>query len=461
MKASQAPNAHGDDVRGVAWLSAFLRDKLQGDPMLRSIAIRGEVSNFKVSALGNLNFALTEGTALLQCFAWEDDFLTFPEFKNGAKIVALGSISTYVQRSVYQLVVEHVRLDGIGDVHQLFEERKKRLAAEGLFDAARKRPLPAFPFRVALVSSKRSEGATDFLTRLGELRPHVRVEWCETSVQGPSAPAEIVGAIGRASQLDVDLIVVTRGGGSFEDLFTFSDENVVRAIARARHPVISAVGHTVNQQLADFAADFHAETPSAAAERVGLETRALRERLEDRVRRARGAASRHHERLESRLGRALTRSKLDNATLFLLPQQQRLESAGERLDEAATNFLRSRREHVGRLGEGLGRFDPRLALANRARRLGETAARLESATRERLRQVELRLRTVTATLNGNDPEAILQKGYAIVTLGGRIVREPDEVPIGATIDARVARGTLSARVESKQQGTNDGNERSG
>jgi exodeoxyribonuclease VII large subunit len=462
MKASNVPNLPGESVRGVAWLSSFLRDKLQGDPLLRSIAIRGEVSNCKVSAYGNLNFALTEGTALLQCFAWEDDFLAFPEFKNGAKIVALGSISTYPQRSTYQLVVERVRLEGLGDVHQLFEERKKRLAAEGLFDAARKRALPAFPFRVALVSSKRSEGATDFLTRLRQLRPHVRVEWCETSVQGPNAPAEIVGAIGRAAQLDVDLIVVTRGGGSFEDLFTFSDESVVRAIARARHPVISAVGHTVDQQLADFAADLHAETPSAAAERVGSETRALRERLEDRVRRARGAASRNLERLESRLGRSLTRSKLDDVTLFLLPQQQLLEDAGERLDAGATVFLRTRRERIARLGERLARFDPRLALANRGRRLAETSARLERAARERLRRAELRVRTASATLNGNDPAAILQKGYAIVTLGGRIVREPDEVPIGASIDARVARGTLSARVESKRrQGTTDGNERSG
>jgi exodeoxyribonuclease VII large subunit len=460
MKAAQPPNLPSENVRGVAWLAAVLRDKLQSDPMLRSIAIRGEVTNFKASAYGNVNFALTEGTAVLQCFAWEERFLTFPEFKNGAKIVALGSISTYPQRSTYQLVVDSIRLEGVGDVHQLFEERKKRLTAEGLFGAERKRPLPAFPFRVALVSSKRSDGATDFVTRLRQLRPHVRVEWCETSVQGPNAPAEIVGALGRASQLDVDLIVLTRGGGSFEDLFAFSDENVVRAVARARHPVISAVGHTVNQQLADFAADLHAETPSAAAERVGSETRVLRERLDERVRRARSAAARNLERLESRLGRALTRSKLDDVTLFLLPQQQRLENAGERLDDGSSALLRTRREHLGRLGERLGRFDPRLALANRGRRLAETSARLERAARERLRKAELRLRTAAATLNGNDPEAILQKGYAIVTHAGRIVREPDEVPIGATIDARVARGTLSARVESKRQENSDGNERS-
>jgi len=453
MSVSPAPSVPNDDVRGVAWLSEYLRDKVQGDPLLRSIAIRGEVSNHKVSARGHLNFDLTENSALLQCFAWESDFLTFPEFKNGAKIVALGSVSTYVQRSRYQLVVKRVRLEGFGDVHQLFEERKQRLTAEGLFDPARKRPLPLYPFRVAVVSSKRAEGGVDFVTRMRDRRPHVRITWCETSVQGPSAPAEIVGAIGRASLLDVDLIVVTRGGGSFEDLFTFSDENVVRAIARARHPVLCAVGHTVNQQLADFAADLHAATPSAAAERVGPETRALRERIDERGKRGEAAAARNVERLVNRLARALTRSKLDDVRLFLLPQQQRLEDGEERLTSGVAQYLRGRRERLGRLRERLGQFDPRVALANRGRRLGETNARLERAVRERLRKSELRLKTAAAMLGGNDPEAILQKGYAIVTLEGRIVREPDEVPIGARIDARVARGTLSARVESKK--TND------
>jgi len=449
MNPSAAPT--GDEIRGVAWLSEYLRDKVQRDPLLRSIAIRGEVSNHKVSPRGHLNFDLSENGALLQCFAWESDFLTFPEFVNGAKVVAMGAISTYTPRSRYQMVVKRVRLEGLGDVHQLFEERKKRLTAEGLFDPARKRPLPLFPFRVAVVSSKRAEGGVDFVTRLRDRRPHVRVLWCETSVQGPNAPLEIAGAIGRASLLEADAIVVTRGGGSFEDLFAFSDERVVRAIAQARHPVLCAVGHTVNQQLADFAADVHAETPSAAAERIGPETRELRERIAERLRRAHAGSRRNVERFAERLARALTRSKLDDAKLFLLPQFQRLEDAGERLSDGAAAAVRVRRERLLSLGDRLGRFDPRVALANRGRRLGEGQARLERAVRERLAKAELRLRTATATLGGNDPEAILQKGYAIVTHDGRIVREPDDVPIGASIDARVAHGTLSARVEAKER----------
>ena len=486
MRSPPIAPVESEEVHGVAWLSEYLREKMQRDPGLRSIAIRGEVSNHKVSGYGHLNFALSEGPAVLQCFAWEDDFRAFPEFKNGSKIVALGSISTYPQRSAYQLVVKRVRLEGVGEVQQLFDDRKKRLAAEGLFDPARKRPLPAFPFRVAVVSSKRSQGAHDFLTRLSQLRPHVQVAWCETSVQGANAPSEIVGALGRASQLDVDLIVLTRGGGSFEDLFTFSDESVVRAVASARHPVICAVGHTVDQQLADFAADLHAETPSAAAERVGPETRALRERLDERFRRARSAASRNRERLEERLGRALTRSKLDDPRLFLLPQQQRLETGVERLASGLSDVLRRRRERVATLNEALARYDPRLQLARRGealrscaarldrarserfageqRRLGDSGPRLERAMRDLILRSRQRLSLAAANLGGNDPEAILQKGYAIVTHEGRIVRDPGEVAIGASIDARVARGTLSARVESNKVDSKkdvDGNERIG
>lgn len=447
-----------DGVRGVLWLANYLKDKLQSDPALRTISIRGEVSNFKVSARGHLNFDLSEEGALLRCFAWQDDFLMFPEFKNGTKIVASGAIATYALRSSYQLVVRKVRPEGAGDVHQQFEERRRRLAAEGAFDPARKRSLPKFPFRVALVSSRRAEGATDFVTRMHALRPHVSIVWCETSVQGPNAPNEIVGALGRASMLDVDLIVLARGGGSFEDLFAFSDENVVRAVVKARHPVLSAVGHTVNQQLSDFAADLHAETPSAAAERVGPETRALSERVDERMRRI-GTTVRHGiERLSNGLARALTRSKLDDAKLFLLPQQQRIDSAAERLQDTVVARFRARAERLSTQAERLRRFDPTLRLAKRGESLRVAVVRLGRAIEGRFGRAGQRLALASVGLDGNNPEAILQKGYAIVTHLGRIVRDPTSVPVGGMVEARVAHGTLSAIVEAT---TVNGNERSG
>jgi exodeoxyribonuclease VII large subunit len=463
-------------VVSVKRLSEYLRRKIDSDKNLRSVAVRGEVTNFKVTSRGNLNFDLKEDTAILHCFAWLEDSTQFPTMKDGLAVVATGAVRVYEPRGHYQLVVRTVVREGIGDVHALFEERKRRLAAEGLFDPARKRPMPLYPFRVALVSSKRADGAIDFATRLRRLRPHVRVEWCETSVQGPSAPAQIVGALARASLLDVDLIVVTRGGGSFEDLFAFSDEGVVRAITAARHPVLSAVGHTINQQLSDFAADEHAETPSAAAEQIGPETGELRRRIDDALWYSGRTVINQIERLEGRLARALTRSKLVDASLFLFPQRQALDDVEERLDDAVRAGLQAARARIGDAAGRLAACDPSVRLAEGAAALQGATIRLDAATRRWLETCGTRLgaasRSLVPTaraavrdhaerlsiartaLAGKDPAAILQRGYAIVAYAGRIVKDPREVPVGELIAARLAHGTLQARVEA---GASDGN----
>ncbi len=454
---------------GVKRIADYLKRKLEGDLQLRGVSVRGEVSNRSLSPRGHLNFDLKEGDAILRCFAWEDDLARFPLFKNGAAIVATGSISTFVQKSSYQLVVRAVECEGVGDVHALFEERKKRLAADGLFDPARKRALPQFPFRVALVSSRGANGAIDFVTLLRERAPHVRVVWCETSVQGPNAPAEIVAALGRASREAVDLIVLTRGGGSFEDLFAFSDEGVVRAVARARHPLISAIGHTADQQLCDFAADVHVETPSAAAKAIGLDARELRARIDERMRRARGAVDLCAERLRGRLTGALVRSKLAEPRSFLLPFAQRLEASDEALANAARLSLRTRDSRLGELRRRLERHDPSRRLAERALRLERARARLDAAiartierarrrydeghfrlapaARTALERTGQRLALLRLRFEGNDPETILQRGYAIVTFADAIVRDATAIPLGAQVEARLARGTLRARVE--------------
>lgn len=466
-------------VVSVKRLSEYLRTKFERDGNLRNVAVRGEVSNFKVNARGNLNFDLKEGSAILHCFAWLEESTRFPALRDGLAVVATGAVRTYEQKGTYQLVVRAVELEGIGDVHALFEERKKRLAAEGIFDR-RKRPLPAFPFRLALVSSRRADGAIDFETLLRRLRPHVEIVWCETSVQGPSAPAQIVGALARASLLDVDLIVVTRGGGSFEDLFAFSDEGVVRAIAGARHPVVSAVGHTVNQQLGDFAADLHVATPSAAAEQIGPETRELRRRIDEGRYRLRNAGAAWIERFRATLDRVLTRSKLSDAVLFLSQHRQTLDDAEERLEDAFHASVSRRRETVAELLRRLSARDPSLLLGQWGVALARLTARLDAARRtlvdDRYRQLATahaallpaarhavreraeRFALVRTELAGKDPEAILQRGYAIVSFAGRIVRDPAEVPVGEAITARLARGTLRARVEA---GETDGNQRIG
>jgi len=459
-------------IVGVKRLADYLKRKLEGDTNLRSVAVRGEVSNLSIQASGTLYFVLKEGVAVLRCVAWASDAANFTALKDGLAVVARGSISTHEQRSVYQLVVKDVTLEGVGDVHALFEDRKKRLAAEGLFEVARKRALPAFPFRVALVSSRAANGAIDFVTLLRHRAPHVGIVWCETSVQGPNAPAEICTALRRASRADVDLIVVTRGGGSFEDLFAFSDEQVVRAVARARHPVISAIGHTADQQLSDFAADVHLETPSAAAKAIGLDTRQLYAHIDDTMTRARANLELRIERLGNRLGRAV-RSKLAEPRLFLMPLAQRLGDADAALAATFGRRVRERERHLRDLGSRLAAHDPSARLAERERSLHTASLKLDAAfrarseaARRRMLNAETRLLPATralverrggrltlarAHLDGKNPEAILQRGYAIVTYGDAIVRDSAMVPHGARIEARLARGTLSALVETARE----------
>jgi exodeoxyribonuclease VII large subunit len=463
-------------IVGVKRLADYLKRRVEGDGNLRGIAVRGEISNYSVAKTGNVNFDLKEDEVVLRCFAWSNDAHAFAPLRNGVAVVASGSVSTFVPKSSYQLVVRVVELEGIGNVHALFEARKVQLAAEGLFDVARKRALPPFPFRVALVSSRAAAGAFDFVTILRDRAPHVEVVWCETAVQGPSAPAEIVAALRRASRADVDLIVVTRGGGSFEDLFAFSDENVVRAVAGARHPVLAAIGHTVDQQLCDFAADRHVETPSAAAKVVGSEARELRLRVADATHRAKRSAELRVERLGSGLVRALVRSRLAQPELYLASLAQRAAEQDTALGDVARRALRKRDAALRELRRRLDARDPSRRLEERGRRLQAVALRLLPAMRQRLERAERerlvlagrlqpaarallgrgvqRVALATAHLDGKNPEAILQRGYAIVSYGERIVRAPEDVPAGATIEARLARGTLSARVEGKET---DGN----
>jgi len=470
------PQGRAARVVSVKRLADYLKRKVEADQNLRDVAVRGEISNLRSTPSGSLNFDLKEDKVVIAAFAWGSEAARFPALKNGLAVVVHGAVSTWDVKSTYQIVVRAIDLEGIGDVQALFDARKKKLQAEGLFAADRKRPLPPFPFRVALVSSRSANGAIDFVTILGARAPHVRVVWCETLVQGPSAPDEICAALARASRADVDCIVVTRGGGSFEDLFTFSDERVVRAVARAAHPVISAIGHTADQQLCDFAADVHVETPSSAARAVGPDTLVLETRLGEDLRRARRALERRLERFDSRLGAALLRSKLSDTLLFFAPLAQRVDAVSAALSRAVSLRIRARDDRVRGLVRRLDARDPSRRLAERARRLEAASLRLDAAARERaarsrrgVSQAAARLESAArnagvrasqalalalAHLDGKNPEAILQRGYAIVTYRGSIVSDPARVAPGERIEARLARGTLCARVERKDT---DGN----
>jgi len=436
-----------EPVQGVSRVVDYIRRLIAQNKTLAGIRVRGEVSGFS-NVNGRLYFDLKENTDVLKCVVWASDAVRLPPFKDGDEIICGGDYGTFAQRSQYQLFVKNVELTGIGALYAQFEALREKFRKEGLFEKDRKRPLPPFPRRIALVSA-RGKGAEDFLTTIAKRAPFIDVHFVETRVQGDGAQIDIGEAIDKASKLDVDLIVVTRGGGSYEDLFPFNLEPVVRAIVRARHPVLSAIGHTGDVHLSDYVADQTCETPSNAAQFFGE----IGDRYLARVQRA--------------------RTQMERAIHTLAGSAaQRLDSATRDLRHAARTYVPARQTMLHTLERRLNAQTPQQRLAQRLQRLAALRSQLVSASRyyarprfERvsrvreafvrlqtslLRQYHDRLRDLQTRLTALDPQAPLARGYAIVTVNGKAVRDAAAIAEGTIIEAQVQRGKLVARVEGKE-----------
>lgn len=451
-------------------LFRYLEKKLNDDRNLRFLGVQGEVSNLRVQANGNVYFSLKDREAVLNCVAFAERAATFPAFDNGADVVAYGEVKIYARTaSSYQLVATRLELAGIGALHAKYEELREKLFREGLFADARKKPVPRFPFRVVLVGSPSGDGTRDFITQARQRAPHVALRLIETPVNGVGAVPEIVRAIRAADAASADLLVVVRGGGSYEDLFGFSDERVVRAIAACRTPTVAAIGHERDVPLIELAADVRASTPSTAAQTVLPKREELLRTVTERANAGRRAFANRLARARSALDRIETRSPIADAgrllegrrqaidvlrnavaigaerqiarsRALLLPYERRLTASSPRA------LLERRRAGLAKLRDALTRSGAQLTVKRRAR-LAPLVARLRPAFVRVVARDAAFLATLKARLDGNDPEALLKRGYAIVTAGGRLVRDPADAPPGTAIEAQLARGTLHARVE--------------
>ncbi|HZV77226.1 MAG TPA: exodeoxyribonuclease VII large subunit [Candidatus Babeliales bacterium] len=400
-----------------------LRLWLKKRPELQRIAIAGEVSGWKPQPNGNLFFSLKDDRAVLKCFAYWSDVRKFPSVRDGVAVVATGAIGIWERTSEYQLVVVEIAPVGIGAIAAKVEALRKRLAAEGLFDEARKRAFARFPRRVALVSA-RGKGADDFETTLREKSPNVVVRFVETRVQGDGAEIDIADAIDRASREDVDAVVVLRGGGSYEDRYPFNTEPVVRAIARSRHPVVTAIGHTGDRHLADEVADAVFKTPTAAAEHIAGSWTEVAGRMAHQAQSLRRAID------DVIVGRA-----------------RNLDSAVQTLEVSIDRHLSQAARRLFQLQTRIERQNPRYRVAERATRLAGIRARLDGLPERVLSARANRFALTTSRLTSLDPEGPLERGYAIVTQNGRALRDARDASIGSEVQARLYRGSLAARVE--------------
>jgi len=411
------------------------------------VRVEGEISNFRQHTSGHWYFTLKDRASAIRCacFRMQNRLIRFaPE--DGLSVSARGRLSVYEARGEYQLVVEYLEPVGVGALQLAFEQLKSKLAAEGLFDAARKRPLPRLPRCIGIVTSSTGAAVRDIVRVVRRRNEAVSVLIAPARVQGEGAAYEIAQAIRVLSlRAEVDVIIVGRGGGSMEDLWCFNDERVARAIVKSRVPVISAIGHETDFTIADFVADLRASTPSAAAELVvaahdeisariaGLQSdlsRALRYRVLE---------------LRSRVAELESSRAFDSVQMKIRNTSQRLDDATHSMESLLKVAIKSRRAGLGHLALRLSAADLRRVLIEKRIALNEFAGRLNTDVRMTLDRGKESLSIAAGKLVSLSPLSVLARGYAIAfDERGRVIKRAIDVQSGDRINIRVSEGDFAA-----------------
>ena len=435
----------------VSELTARIRDLLAKN--FTDIFVQGEISNARQAQSGHFYFTLKDASAQIRCVCFKQQ-LRLLKFRpeDGLQVTLRGSVSVYEARGEYQIYVETIEPVGLGALQLAFEQLKKRLEAEGLFDPARKKPLPLLPRRIGLITSPRGAAVRDVVRILRRRFPNVHLTLYPVRVQGEGAAAEIVTAVRFFNRKKLaDVLILARGGGSLEDLWAFNEEIVARAICDSAIPVISGVGHETDFTIADFVADVRASTPSAAAEIV-VQTRRefdkhiaeLRETLAQQIRYRILVLSRRVHELGAR--RAFRRP-LD----LLRQQRQRADEMTSRLALGLRARLEQARKRFTAAHVRIVSFDFRakiaafrLRLERRGADLGVRAERVLRAKRERLERLKLQLEE-------RGPLRLLERGYSIAyDAAGNLLRSADQVALGDSVALQLARGRLTTEVKKKE-----------
>ncbi len=403
-----------DNALTVSALTERIREQLEGE--FREVWVCGEVSNLRRQSSGHVYFSLKDADSQLSCVLFRGDANRQPSLpENGMECILCGSISVYPPRGSYQLVVRVVVESGAGRLQAEFERLKRMLAAEGVFERDRKRPLPILPLRIAVITSPTGAALQDFLRILKRRDFGGSVTVFSARVQGAEAPAELRACLQQAQEGDFDLIVLTRGGGSMEDLWAFNDPDLARAVAFSRKPTLSAVGHEIDHVLTDYAADIRAETPSGAAELISSRVQQMRERIlqtGERLERSRVAF----------LNDAVARLKLCASEFRSIDPRNRIEKWHMRLDDleqqvgrAICDALVRARNRVNDCTLPLEQMTPRNRLRLMRERLQERRLQLERCRVRYMAERERTLAQLEIRLQNNGVEATLKRGYALLT----------------------------------------------
>ena len=450
-----APSAPAREVLTVSELSATIRDALE--TKFTNVWVEGEISNARLWNTGHLYFTLKDSASQIKGVMFRSA-LRYLKFKpdDGLHVIARGKISVYDPKGEYQIICEHMEPRGFGPLQLAFEQLKKKLAAEGLFEAGRKRPLPALPRRIGLVTSIDGAALRDMVRVLRRRYPNAHLVISPTRVQGEGAAGEVARALKLVTRVQsVDVVIVARGGGSLEDLWAFNEEVVARAIAASPVPVISGVGHETDVTIADFVADLRAATPSAAAELVVRRKDEFFSHIARIGERLDGAMHSRVHRLESRLHSLEARSGYAGFPGRLAFRGRHVSELASALRQGVGHALaRQARRHEA-LRRSLDQFDPRHRLAAVRTRLVSREAQLAAAARRRVSLVQGRFGGLAARLEGLSPLAVLGRGYAVTwdAARTRIIRDASTLRPGDGITVTLERGALDATV-TKTHGPN-------
>ncbi|MBB5209898.1 exodeoxyribonuclease VII large subunit [Microbulbifer hydrolyticus] len=433
----------GRPVMSVSELNREVKHLLEGSVPL--LWVGGEISNFAAPSSGHWYFTLKDARAQVRCamFRGRNRNVRFPP-ANGREVLARARVSLYEGRGEFQLIIEHLEEAGFGALMRQLEQLKAKLQAEGLFDLERKKPLPYLPATIGIITSATGAAVRDMIQVLGRRYPAARIELLPVAVQGQGAAQQIASAISLAGRLQRhDLLIVGRGGGSLEDLWSFNEEVVVRALAACPIPTISAVGHETDTTLADLAADVRAPTPSAAAEIASANAAALRDSIansEARLLRAMQSRLRHHQQQVQ-----LTSNRIRHPREQLQNHAQRLDHLELRLRQAIRQDTTNRAQRLSGALRAFNRVHPEQRLSSARDALAKQRLQLQHAAERLLAGKRDKLLHSSQLLHSVSPLAVLDRGYAIVRdEQKRVVRDAAQIKPGQRIFARLANGEISA-----------------
>jgi exodeoxyribonuclease VII large subunit len=441
----------GRKTYSVSELSQEIKNLLERQ--FPDVWVTGEVSNFRAAGSGHLYFTLKDATAQLRavCFRSQARYLKFKP-QDGISVIARGHLSVYEARGEYQLYVEYLEPAGLGALQLAFEQLKQKLAAEGLFEAARKKPLPLLPQAIGVVTSPSGAAVRDILRILRRRFRNMNVLIYPVKVQGEGAAEEIVEGIQYFNrEQNVDVMIVGRGGGSLEDLWAFNEEMVARAIAGSGIPVISAVGHEIDFTIADFVADLRAPTPSAAAELVVHRKQDFLNELENRARHMAQVVRLQVSEARQRLTELRMHHVFQTLVTRLAERAQRVDDAVASLERSMRTRFNDARQEWLRAAAGVVRYDFRRLLGLKRAALDDRWGRFDAALRRFLVERTNRLAQVETILKERNPLTILKRGYSITRdATGKIIHDAETVAVGSNISVRLARGEIDATVNNRK-----------